>query len=163
MSSDNAGENPICPICVEAIEGESCHELSGCRHAFHPNCIIEWMRRGNLTCPTCRSSLSDTSSYTMPLDVWDRASYMRSIANRPTSPPELKRLLSKLRDAESKLRAASSAMRDFKRSHSEYLRTERKLSVRISSSRRRVYNARTRLGMFHSNSTPLPPLAVIRM
>ena len=45
-----------CPVCQEKYEpGERC-KLLPCQHAFHPNCILPWLKVHN-TCPVCRFEL----------------------------------------------------------------------------------------------------------
>ena len=48
-----------CPICQEGIEmGNDVIELR-CRHAYHEDCIIYWLKDEN-TCPICKENLGDT-------------------------------------------------------------------------------------------------------
>ncbi|KAG8459637.1 hypothetical protein KFE25_000993 [Diacronema lutheri] len=45
-----------CAICLERFQlGESALQL-GCRHIFHADCVLPWVRRA-ATCPTCRARL----------------------------------------------------------------------------------------------------------
>mmetsp|Transcript_24372 Transcript_24372/g.61667 ORF Transcript_24372/g.61667 Transcript_24372/m.61667 type:complete len:245 (-) Transcript_24372:1468-2202(-) len=45
-----------CTVCTDDFcEGTEVHELP-CNHAFHPMCIIPWLKKAS-TCPTCRRQL----------------------------------------------------------------------------------------------------------
>ena len=46
--------NNSCSICLENMNIDTCHTLRECSHTFHNNCIIEWLRTGNVGCPVCR-------------------------------------------------------------------------------------------------------------
>lgn len=45
-----------CSICLEndMIE-KDLFVLDDCKHEYHTKCIMEWFRKGNKTCPLCRS------------------------------------------------------------------------------------------------------------
>ncbi|KAF2745574.1 hypothetical protein M011DRAFT_128875 [Sporormia fimetaria CBS 119925] len=42
-----------CTICLESLSPENPTQTLGCTHAFHEDCLSEWMLSSN-TCPTCR-------------------------------------------------------------------------------------------------------------
>lgn len=49
----------VCAICLVDFEaGESYQAYPMCNHIFHSNCIHSWSKK-NLTCPICRSCISD--------------------------------------------------------------------------------------------------------
>lgn len=70
-------ERENCSIC-QNINGDNSVKLS-CNHEFHPNCIVEYLRRDN-RCPVCR----DTGGNDVIRNNWDNGlgSYRR--ANRFT-------------------------------------------------------------------------------
>ena len=52
-------EGRTCPICL--CEDPPNRVLLNCGHAFHENCVKEWMTRARLArCPLCRSGLAST-------------------------------------------------------------------------------------------------------
>ncbi len=65
------GNNPSCfrdnecVICLTEFENPS-DAVTVCRnhHRFHRECIDNWIRSGNSTCPTCRSTLTYTPART---------------------------------------------------------------------------------------------------
>ena len=50
-------EDAICSVCIDPFEeGDEVRALPMCEHAFHKECIDEWLSQ-NTTCPNCRASL----------------------------------------------------------------------------------------------------------
>ena len=47
-------ENRQCCICWDKMCCEDAKPLS-CGHEYHANCINEWLKRGETTCPYCRA------------------------------------------------------------------------------------------------------------
>lgn len=60
MSNDNIEEKECvhsCSICLDDINvDDTVGTLFACRHFFHYNCIVPWIRN-QLTCPTCREAV----------------------------------------------------------------------------------------------------------
>ena len=52
-------ENRQCCICLCKQSCDDAKPLR-CGHEFHENCINEWLRRGETTCPECRADCSMT-------------------------------------------------------------------------------------------------------
>ncbi|XP_052171522.1 brassinosteroid-responsive RING protein 1-like [Diospyros lotus] len=51
-------EEATCAICLSGLEaGHEIRELPRCCHAFHSECLDPWLKRGQITCPLCRSKL----------------------------------------------------------------------------------------------------------
>lgn len=46
-------ENTDCSICMGKVETKA--KLSGCKHVFCKECILEWAKREN-SCPNCRAA-----------------------------------------------------------------------------------------------------------
>ena len=67
---------------------------------FHSRCVIQWMQRGNLSCPTCRRDHQDHSQSIPSFALFERASHIRrTLGRRVNAPSSLKRLIKKLKDA----------------------------------------------------------------
>lgn len=47
-----------CAICLDTLQDEQ--EIRGliCKHVFHGACFDQWLQKGHLDCPLCRSSSS---------------------------------------------------------------------------------------------------------
>lgn len=55
LGDDN---EPVCIICLGCLEGHHrIRELGNCSHAFHSECLDQWVDQGQMTCPLCRSNL----------------------------------------------------------------------------------------------------------
>lgn len=45
-----------CSVCREDLKRGDRHLIFGCRHAFHEECLIDWLKIKN-SCPTCRKKM----------------------------------------------------------------------------------------------------------
>ncbi len=50
-----------CTICLETVWTQEFNftvtMIPNCRHTFHSECILEWIRNSHDTCPTCRGHI----------------------------------------------------------------------------------------------------------
>ncbi|KAL4578560.1 hypothetical protein LXL04_014684 [Taraxacum kok-saghyz] len=69
-----------CSICLEAFSENDPPTVTGCKHEFHLQCILEWCQRSS-QCPMCWQSISlkDATSQ----ELLDAIEQERSIANNP--------------------------------------------------------------------------------
>ena len=106
-------------ICLEPLN-DTGHVLSGCSHAFHVGCIVEWFRQGHSNCPLCRTDPEFCSPY-------ERARAVRAFARRRSAPADLVRQVKRIRTAEERSRDASRSLRAHLRDHRDAIQTYRKL------------------------------------
>ncbi|XP_073291160.1 putative RING-H2 finger protein ATL21A [Primulina huaijiensis] len=58
-NSEPDSSSYICPICLEGYKSQDIvRSIAKCEHRFHADCIELWLRK-NITCPVCRTTLSD--------------------------------------------------------------------------------------------------------
>lgn len=149
-----------CAICLDTVD--SAHRLE-CGHAFHAACLISWLRQGNLSCPCCRDNLHLPEESLPVMSVRARASHIRrTAARRVNAPGDLKRLVSRLRDAEAAHRRAIKERTEYRRAHRETLRHSTTLRMKILNARRRVWKLNSLLGVYECEGLRLPRLALTR-
>jgi hypothetical protein len=152
---------PCCTICLEALPAVSETTTSlDCGHAFHATCLVGWLRRGALNCPTCRTSAL-AHEHVPAMALRARASYLRrTVARRHHAPAELLRLVRQVKLAEERYRAVARDERVFRRDHSNVVRAlDHKRRARWQA----AANARKKsalLGLYASPELPLPSLQV---
>lgn len=57
MQREDVYSDPMCSICLVDLEvGNRIVQLENCSHAFHAECISEWVTR-KAQCPACRSDM----------------------------------------------------------------------------------------------------------
>ena len=145
-----------CVVCLE----EGADERLSCGHVFHPRCILRWFQQTACTrCPTCRQSpVGDLRSNGVPLR--ERAALVRRAALRKTAPKELKRLVERLRVAETKSVEARRAANAFSRAQRSTLQEYRRLRGLRWAAERRARRMRLLLGAYDAPGLRLPPLVV---
>ena len=144
----------FCSICTETIhDNNTSHFTLECNHKFHTECIVQWFRRGNDTCPCCRHQGNiESLGYA---DSRARASYLRKEASKRKSPPELKKLVQKVRLAETKTREARKKMTDFRKAHCEIFNSWSKMRTNYYLKRRSEIRQTRILGTFSHPDYPV--------
>lgn len=144
-----------CSICLESVSDEA-HRLD-CGHTFHANCLIGWLRQGNLSCPLCRDDLAQHID-SMTLRV--RAQHLRRVSRRKTAPVELRTRVTRLQAAEEEHRVASRTYSDFRKEHRAIFRQWNMLINKLHRTKRRVSERRRHLGIFADLEYPLPAIVL---
>ena len=113
-SSDHEDETS-CSICLDPTESTN-HTLE-CGHRFHVDCIVNWFRSGQNTCPLCRDA---TCRHRLNwLSVQERSKILRRRSRRKDAHPDLKKFVKRLKEAEERTKLYRHEVVAFKREHSE--------------------------------------------
>ncbi len=155
-------DDDVCVVCMESLESDHVHSMDACGHRFHSKCIIGWMQRGHLSCPTCRGDLRDGSETIPSMALYERARYVRrTLGRRANIPGDLKRILERLRRAETDEREQRRTVRTFERSHRDFFKEYNTLRRKRYRNMRRCNNARRLLGLYQTPGYTLPSLRVV--
>lgn len=154
-------EQETCVVCMDALDA-NVHTMEQCGHKFHSACIIEWMRRGHMSCPTCRDDLREQSSSIPPMILYTRAKYIRrTFARRVGVPSDLKRLITNLRETEALEQEHKRELKEFESRHSVVLKEVAKQRVKRWKLHRRKQDLIRLLGMYQAPGLNLPPLQIV--
>lgn len=156
------GEEDVCVVCMESLSAEHAHTMEECGHRFHSRCIIGWLQRGHLNCPTCRGNLHQTEESGIPAyALRDRAKYIRrTLGRRANIPAGLKRLLAKLRNAEGKEREHRQNFREFREANKEIIKQYNTLRRKRWTHMRTQSRWERLLGLYQAPGFSLPALMV---
>ena len=154
----------VCAVCMDPLNSGDVHSMDECGHRFHSRCIIGWLQRGHLSCPTCRADLHRQEDVLPGMTLMERAKYIRrTLGRRKNVPDDLKKMISAVQRAERSEREHATRYRDFQTEHRDILRRYRTLRSRRWNSEVRKRQCKRLLGLFHSPALSLPPLIVYRM
>lgn len=163
MALPMSDSEDACAVCMEPLTAEHIHTMDACGHRFHSRCIIGWLQRGHLNCPTCRSDAHQPDEEIPHFAVRERAKYLRRTYGRRTSvPPELTRLIANLRRAEAAQRDHVRLSAGLRRQHKDVLQQHRALRSKQWQLQMKIRSCERQLGMYHTYTLPLPNLTVTR-
>ena len=146
---------------MEPLSSEHAHTMDPCGHRFHSSCIIGWMQRGHLSCPTCRTDLHQHHESVPAMALLERAKYIRrTLGRRANVPPDLKRLLEKVRKAENAEREHQRLCRQFRDDNRQLLKESNQLRRKRYALSRTTWRMRRLLGLYQAPGLILPALVV---
>ena len=149
-----------CSICLNNYkDDENTYVLEACNHKFHTKCIIDWFRHAS-SCPYCRDNTVEHVNTLPAFVLRERAKELRKISRRVNAPQDLKNLVERVKKTEQKLKEKNNELKEYRKEHKEILSKERKLSQAKYNLRWAKTKNERLLGVYHSNSYPLPNLIV---
>lgn len=148
-----------CSICLEEVPNGPERETLECGHVFHCRCMLTWVRRGTISCPTCRSD-ARLMVHLGPMPMEARAAWMIRISARKSAPEELKVLVARYRKLKAGHKEASDEVSSWE--DREDLKIYRKLLKKRRGFARRLRDQRHLISLFSSNEFPCPALEVRR-
>ena len=149
-----------CSICLQEYQdNEQTYTLDACGHKFHTKCIIDWFRRAS-TCPCCRNNNVEAFDNIPAYILRERAKELRKISRRNNAPPELKKIVDRLKNLEEKLKNKTLDFKEFKNENKQILTTEKKYIREKWNLQFQKRKTERLLGLFQSNNYPLPYLIV---
>lgn len=112
VNQNKDSDDNSCSICFMTmdIDNNVC-TLNDCQHRFHTNCIVGWFRNGNSSCPCCRDDPLPLDS----LQKYGRCKFLCKYAKRKEAPPELKKLVERLKKKEKYLQECHKNIREWKK------------------------------------------------
>ena len=135
------------------------HSFDQCGHSFHKSCIIDWLRRGNLSCPNCRRDVQIHDAIPS-MAIRERSRYLMRQSRRKNAPLHLKQLVREVQDTREKRKVLRAEFRIFKKENAGVIRRYvllRRKEFRISREEwSKLYN----VGLFESREMLLPRLQV---
>ena len=56
----------VCPICLGSLKEKETHTIN-CNHTFHTDCIMNWFRVSNGSCPCCKDNPNFNTNNQLPI------------------------------------------------------------------------------------------------
>jgi septal ring factor EnvC (AmiA/AmiB activator) len=149
-----------CSICLNNYrDDENTYILEACNHKFHTKCIIDWFRHAS-SCPYCRDNTVEQVNTLPAFVLRERAKELRKISRCVNAPKDLKKLVERVKKTEQKLKEKNNELKEYRKENKEILSKERKLlQAKYNLQWAKTKNERL-VGIYHSNSYPLPNLIV---
>ena len=155
-------EDDVCAVCMESLGTENVHAMDVCGHRFHCGCIIGWLQRGHLSCPTCRGDLHRHAESISGMALHERAKHIRrTVGRRASAPAELKRIIASVKRAEAAEREHRRTVKEFRTRHRDTLKEYDALRRKSWTTSRATRRSLRLLGLYSSPNVPLPALMVV--
>jgi hypothetical protein len=136
-----------CTICADTSDAATLHTLE-CGHSFHSECIVQWFRSGNDTCPNCRSS-----AITARFERQTPQQRLTSLRRRRTIDQTTKSLILKHDQARDRAKVLNRERNAFRREHAQVFRSYHKLGRMLCN---QIHRQRNLLRYIDATTTVVP-------
>lgn len=125
-----------CSICLEHLKNNSKNGTYSdeCGHTFHTDCIAQWWKSGNVSCPLCRSNNRNLNL----TEFETRVSLFKKYARRKNGPSIVKDILQKLKTSQAEFDKAKKETQIFKKKNKDIFKEYIKLNKRCSELNNRI-------------------------
>jgi hypothetical protein len=116
-------ENSLCSICLTDLhQNNNTHNIPECGHTFHSNCLIDWLRIGDRTCPMCRG-VQNNRRRLKPNILRMLIAYSK----RKNAPKPLVKLVTKYKKIKEELDTSVKKVTSYKKTHKDIFKEKYKL------------------------------------
>lgn len=141
MAMADECELPTCAICFGGMDRGNSHRLHECGHVFHSECIIQWFRSKQDTCPLCRKLPNVRMK---PPDVMHRAySLMQKQKDGLIQDSVVAENMLLVGESESEIRRLEDKLKDLKKFNYNTLRVEKEKLLKEYRDHRKAFKAIT--------------------
>ncbi len=136
-----------CPICSDEMENGTAHTLAACRHTFHTECVVQWFRGGQNSCPMCRhveKRHGNFSNHWNKLSAFETTAF-RQYVKRPKANKEVVRMFNRYLKCDKEAKERTREYKAFNKENNAIIKQWRKLRSAYYTGRSKVRHAANEL------------------
>jgi hypothetical protein len=127
--------NSLCSICLTDLQQQenNTHIIPECGHSFHSNCLIEWLRIGDKSCPMCRG-VQNNRRRTSP----NILNMLIAYSKRKNASKNLTKLVNKYKKVKIAFDSSNKKYVSYKKKHKTIIKEKNKLWSKKWSAERKL-------------------------